>query len=100
MIEEPETALHPAAVAALMDGLHESSAKTQIIVTSHSADVLDQVDFERDALLVTELRDGTTSIGEINESSREAIRRHLYTAGDLLRMDQLVPKLTGQPVSE
>ena len=100
MLEEPETALHPAAVAALMDALHEASGKTQIIVTSHSADVLDQIDFESDALLVTDLWDGVTTIGEINEASREAIRRHLYTAGDLLRMDQLQPGSRGAPISK
>ncbi|HVR38236.1 MAG TPA: ATP-binding protein, partial [Thermoanaerobaculia bacterium] len=92
-IEEPEIALHPEAVAALMDALHEASAtKTQIIVTSHSPDVLDQVDLLSDTLLVTEFRKGATVIAEVDETSREAIRRHLYTPGDLLRMDQLQPQ--------
>lgn len=92
-IEEPETALHPGAVAALMDALHEASGKTQIIVTSHSPDVVDHVDVTRDALLITESRDGATTVAEIDPASREAIRRHLYTPGDLLRMDQLQPAL-------
>lgn len=90
-IEEPETALHPGAVAALMDALHEASATTQIIVTSHSPDVLDHVDIQSDALLVTESREGASVVAEVDEASREAIRRHLYTPGDLLRMDQLQP---------
>lgn len=90
-IEEPETALHPGAVAALMDALHEASAKTQIIVTSHSPDLLDYVDIDTDALLVTELHDGATTIAGVDGASREAIRRDLYTPGELLRMDQLQP---------
>lgn len=90
-IEEPEAALHPGAVAALMDALHEASAETQILVTSHSPDVLDHVDPEYDALLVTESRDGATVIAGVDAASREAIRRHLYTPGELLRMDQLQP---------
>jgi predicted ATPase len=90
-IEEPETALHPGAVAALMDALHEASAKTQIIVTSHSPDLLDHVDIDTDALLLTDLRDGATTIAAVDGASREAIRRNLYTAGELLRMDQLQP---------
>jgi predicted ATPase len=94
VIEEPETALHPGAVAALMDALHESSATTQILVTSHSPDVLDHVDIDGDVLLVTEVRDGATAIGEVDGASLEAIRRHLYTPGDLLRMDQLQPGST------
>lgn len=90
-IEEPETALHPGAVAPLMDALHEASSNTQIIVTSHSPDVVDHVDIESDALLVTEAREGTTVIAGVDSASREAIRRHLYTPGELLRMDQLQP---------
>lgn len=90
-IEEPETALHPGAVAALMDALHEASAKTQIIITSHSPDLLDHVDIDTDALLLTHLRDGATTIAAVDGASREAICRDLYTPGELLRMDQLQP---------
>lgn len=89
IIEEPETALHPGAVAALMDALHEASSRTQVIVTSHSPDVLDHLDLGSDALLVTEARVGVTVVGGVDAASREAIRRHLYTPGELLRMDQL-----------
>lgn len=90
-IEEPETALHPGAVASLMDALHEASFFTQIIVTSHSPDVVDHVNIESDALLVTEAREGATIVAGVDSASREAIRRHLYTPGELLRMDQLQP---------
>lgn len=96
VIEEPETALHPGAVAALMDALHESSATTQILVTSHSPDVLDHVDLDEDALLVTDVREGATVIAEADAASTAAIRRDLYTPGDLLRMDQLQPAATSQ----
>ena len=40
-IEEPEVALHPAAVGALLDALREASQSTQVIVTTHSPDLLD-----------------------------------------------------------
>lgn len=40
-IEEPEVALHPAAAGVLLDGLRETSQFTQLLVTSHSPDVLD-----------------------------------------------------------
>jgi predicted ATPase len=93
VIEEPETALHPAAVAALMDALREASEKTQIIVTSHSPDLLDHVNVENDALLVTDSQESVTVVAEVNTAGREAIRRHLYTPGELLRMDQLQPNV-------
>jgi predicted ATPase len=90
-IEEPETALHPAAAGALMDALREAAAHTQVVVTSHSPDLLEQVDPSKDSLLVVDSREGTTRIAAPDEASRDAIRNHLYSAGDLLRMNQLEP---------
>lgn len=88
-LEEPETALHPAAAGALMDALREASAHTQVIATTHSPDLLSEVDLETDGLLVVDSRDGNTRIGPVDEASVEAVRRHLYTPGELLRLDQL-----------
>jgi predicted ATPase len=90
-IEEPETALHPAASAVLMDALREAAVETQVVVTTHSADLLDRLDPDADRLLVVEMRQGVTVIGSINRASREAIGEHLYSPGELLRMDQLRP---------
>ncbi len=90
-IEEPETALHPAATGALMEALREAAAHTQVIITSHSPDLLDQVDPEHDGLLAVQSRQGETEMGPVNAASRQAIKDHLYSAGELLRMDQLVP---------
>ncbi|MHC4698735.1 MAG: AAA family ATPase [Planctomycetota bacterium] len=90
-IEEPETALHPAAAGALMDALREAASHTQIVVTTHSADLLDQVNAEAEQLLAVQSKQGTTEIAPVNEANREAIRTHLFTPGELLRMDQLAP---------
>lgn len=88
-IEEPETALHPAAAGALMDALRESSSQTQVVLTSHSPDLLDQFDSETETLLVVEARQGTTHVTPPDHASWQAIRDHLYSPGELLRMDQL-----------
>jgi predicted ATPase len=90
-IEEPETSLHPAATAALMDGLREATAHTQVVITSHSPDLLDQMNLDTDTLLAVALQDGVTRIAPIDEVSLSAIRDHLYSPGELLRMDQLEP---------
>jgi predicted ATPase len=90
-IEEPETALHPAAAGALMDAFRDAAGHTQILVTTHGADLLDRFDPEEDHILAVEYRDGRTEIGPVNPASRDAIREHLYSAGELLRMDQLHP---------
>ena len=88
-IEEPETALHPAAAGALMDALRVATSRTQVLVTSHSADLLNQVDPEVDGLFVVESRGGTTHIARFDAASREAIESHLFKAGELLQLDQL-----------
>jgi predicted ATPase len=90
-IEEPETALHPAAAGALMDALREAALHTQVVVTSHSPDLLEQVNLDTDCLLAVVSDEGKTLIAPIDEASRDAIRGHLYTPGELLRLDQLEP---------
>lgn len=90
-IEEPETALHPAAAGALMDALREASTHTQVLVTTHSADLLDRFDPETDGLLLATMSGGATHLSQIDSASRRIIRKHLDTAGGLLRMDQLEP---------
>ena len=90
-IEEPESALHPAAAGVLLDALREAGDKTQIIVTSHSPDLLDDKDLDPESILAVEARDDITVIAGIDEAGRSAVRDRLYTAGELLRIDQLQP---------
>lgn len=88
-IEEPETALHPAAAGALVGALREAAAHTQIVVTSHSPDLLDHLQLPVDGLLVVESLQGTTHVTPVDSASLTAITEHLYTAGELLRQEQL-----------
>jgi predicted ATPase len=88
-LEEPETALHVAAAGALMDALREATCHTQVLVTTHSPDLLDQLQLDTDTLLAVQARQGNTELGSVDPASQEAIKSHLYTAGELLRMDQL-----------
>jgi predicted ATPase len=88
-IEEPETALHPAAAGALVGALREASRSTQIVVTTHSPELLDDLELERDTIVVVQSRDGKTELAGIDAASRQAVQQHLYSPGELLRMDQL-----------
>lgn len=90
-IEEPEIALHPAAAGVLNDALREASARAQILVTSHSPDLLDDPDVDSSSLLAVHAVDGETRIGRLDEASRSVMKEGLYTAGELLRLDQLAP---------
>jgi predicted ATPase len=87
-IEEPETALHPAASQALVNALAEATEHTQVIVTTHSTDLLAAMDFEPDRILVVQSVKGETSIGALDRASIDAVKGHLYDAGEMLRMDQ------------
>ena len=91
-LEEPETALHPAAAGALFDAMQEASASVQVIATTHSADLLDKKEVNTDAILSVELEGGTTTIGHVDDTGRKALRERLYTAGELMRMNYLRPQ--------
>ncbi len=93
-IEEPETALHPAASAALREALVRSSKQTQVIVTSHSPDLLDDSGIDSSSILAVVAEGGETKIAKIDNSSREALNTHLTTAGELLRLNQIQPDKT------
>ena len=93
-IEEPEIALHPAAAGILWDAIQEGQDLTQVLVTTHSPDLLDRKDISTDVILATDSEAGTTHIGPIIESSREIIRDRLATPGELLRQKRLRPEIT------
>jgi predicted ATPase len=90
-IEEPETAVHPGAAGVLRDGLRAASEITQIIVTSHSPDLLDDKEIADKHILAVVNRNGETMIGSLDDAGRSAIRDRLYTAGELLRLNQMEP---------
>ena len=91
-LEEPESGLHPAAAGVLFDSLVEGSLFRQVIVTSHSPDLLDREDIPEHALRAVVMEQGQTLIGEADELGKQAMRNRLYTAGELMRMDQLRPQ--------
>jgi predicted ATPase len=90
-IEEPELALHPAAAGILRDGLRDASERAQVLVTSHSPDLLDNDTIPDDSIIAVMSEHGETRIGPLDATGRSVLADHLYTAGEMLRMDQLRP---------
>jgi predicted ATPase len=86
-IEEPELMLHPQAMGILCDVLLEASIRSQVILTTHSPDLMNR--FSADDLRLVERTDGTTTIGPISEGDRQAINDQLFGGGDLLRIGGL-----------
>ncbi len=95
-IEEPETALHPAAMNALVDALDEATLRTQILLTTHSAEMLDNRTIQPKNVRVVQMIDGRTVIGPVDEASVEIVRRNLNTLGGLERENQLEADLDDQ----
>ncbi len=90
-IEEPEVAVHPGAAGVIRDALRAASSITQVAVTSHSPDLLDDASIPDDSVRAVSNRNGETLVGPIDDADRSSMRDRLYTAGDLLRMNQLEP---------
>lgn len=100
-IEEPEDGLHPAASEILLDCLHEATEHSQVIVTSHSADVLDEPAVPAESILAVVTEQGASRIGPLDEASRTSLSSHSFSAGELMRCDQLrvAPPVAAQGTS-
>ncbi|MGD0205570.1 MAG: AAA family ATPase [Dehalococcoidia bacterium] len=90
-IEEPEATIHPAALDVIIDILKDGTARSQILVTTHSPDVLDNRKIQDSELRLVTSQKGRTIIAPLAEVTRKVIRDRLYSAGELLRMEELRP---------
>jgi predicted ATPase len=90
-IEEPEVALHPAAAGVLLDALMDASQHTQVLVTSHSPELLDNHQISADSILAVVANGGITSIAPLDGVGKSVLRDRLYTPGELLKLNQLSP---------
>lgn len=90
-LEEPEVAIHPGAVRTLGDAFLEAADRVQVLLTTHSPDLLDHEDLQDTMLRAVQMTEGRTSVGPVDDATRSALRDRLYTAGELLRQGQILP---------
>ncbi|MDZ4802012.1 MAG: AAA family ATPase [Bryobacteraceae bacterium] len=90
-MEEPENYLHPGAAGLLFDALSEASQRVQVIVSTHSADLLNIKDLTSESILAFASRNGRTVLGPLSEATRNIVRERLYTVGELLRANAIEP---------
>lgn len=88
-LEEPEAQIHPAAATALMDALFDGALRTQLVVTTHSPDLLDYKDLDPSQIRVVEMEDGITHISPLGVIDKAAIQEGLSTLGEMLQLDEL-----------
>lgn len=89
VIEEPETAIHLGALRTLVEILRAYSQDSQILLTTHSADIVDGL--ELDDLRVVWSEGGESRIAPVAEHTRGPVQKGLITPGELLRSDALDP---------
>lgn len=88
-IEEPETTIHPGALGAVLDLIRHAAKNMQVVVTTHSPEVLDAKWIRPEHLRVVEWGHGATRVGEVSDATRAALRDHVMGAGELLRSNAL-----------
>lgn len=88
-VEEPESTIHPAATEVLMDILIDGAERSQVLLTTHSPDVLDNKKLSDDQIVAVESVQGVAQITPLAETTRDVIRQRLYTPGELLRQGEL-----------
>jgi predicted ATPase len=92
VIEEPEALLHPGAIQVIRDSFIEASKFRQILVTTHSPDLLDDPDVPAEWIRTVSRDDAGTHVETLDAGTKSIIRDRLYTAGQLLRQGGLVLK--------
>ena len=90
-IEEPELTAHPDALAVLADMVNEAARRSQVIVTTHSPDLIDFLTDYRtvENLRVVELDGGVTTVRQVPDKRAKAVKKHLFSPGELYRTGEL-----------
>jgi predicted ATPase len=90
-IEEPEATIHPGALESILDLLHDASRHMQVVVTTHSPELLDAKWITDRHLRIVEWTEGATRVAPLSAAPRKALQDHLMGAGELLRSGALEP---------
>ena len=91
VVEEPEATIHPGALESVLDLLRHASKHMQVVITTHSPDLLDAKWIADRHLRIVEWNEGATRVAPVSDSTRKALQGHLMGAGELLRSNALEP---------
>ena len=88
-LEEPEMAIHPGAMAVLADTMKEASLRGQVLVATHSPDLINLLPIESIRAVTAE--DGSTKVGRVAEHQLKSVKDNLFLPGELHSMEGLQP---------
>ena len=89
VVEEPEASMHPGALGSILDVLQLASQSMQVVVTTHSPDLLDAKWIEDRHLRILSWERGETRVARVSQAVRAALEKQLMGAGELLRSNAL-----------
>lgn len=92
IVEEPEALLHPGAIQVIRDSFLEASRIRQVLVTTHSPDLLDDPTVPAEWIRIVYRDEAGTHIDVLDSTTISVIRDKLYTPGQLLRQGGLILK--------
>lgn len=81
-IEEPELTVHPGALPLLVNYLRQASELSQVVITTHSPNLLDLLNEHE--VRVVERHDGVTTVGSMSQKQQGTVRGGLLTLGELM----------------
>ena len=87
-MEEPELGLHPDVIPSVADLLVEASARTQLVVTTHSDILVDALTDVPESIVVCEKTEGGTTLRRL-ESERLDAWLERYRLGELWQMGEI-----------
>ncbi len=88
-VEEPEVTIHPGALESILELLVHASRRMQVVITTHSPELLDAKWIQAAHLRLVEWNEGETRVVNASSTAREALQKHLMGAGELLRSNAL-----------
>ena len=100
VIEEPEASIHPGALGSILDVLRLASRSMQVIVTTHSPDVLDAKWIEDRHLRILTWEHGFTRISRVSRAVKTALGQQIMGAGKLLRSNAFTAEESGDTIAQ
>lgn len=95
--EEPEIMIYPGAIGTVADIIETAAHRSQVVIATHSPDLIDQKWIQPEHLRIVDWVNGSTKVSELGTAPIKALQQHLMLPGELLRANALD---SAQPAEE
>ncbi len=90
-IEEPELTIHPGAIPLIIDFINQTKWNSQVLITTHSPELLDSIR-DGEVIRVVDRLDSITKVNPMAFDQLEAVKKGLLTLGEIHRSEGIKPK--------